>query len=250
MAIPVTNPEWELKKEEAKKLIAAAGCAGIMLWSRTDAERLLPKEYKDEVYIEPDGPVSTHEWLLTAKKAAELLQKAIAMLEPQQLAGGQSAGVWRKANDKMPELYPVNATSDLHFRLDGRKVDGFFLHSRCFEYFDNGIAGYKTIEFEEFARVEYLDESLQPATTGEGDENYVFENAKGQLVQFIKPTSPNATERQEGEFAEWAIEEGYTWLPATKKWGKYIGDDDLIRPEFTAYTTPELYKQYLTTPTQ
>jgi hypothetical protein len=66
---------------------------------------------------------------------------------------------WIRASDKMPVLYPVNATSELHYKLDGRKVDGFFLHSRCFEYFDNSISGYRQLEVEDFGRIEWLDES-------------------------------------------------------------------------------------------
>jgi len=65
---------------------------------------------------------------------------------------------WVKSSERMPELYPVNDSSEKHYRLDGYKVDGFFLHSQCFEYFDNGIAGYKQLELSEFNRIEWLEE--------------------------------------------------------------------------------------------
>lgn len=64
--------------------------------------------------------------------------------------------VWVRCNDVMPELYPVNNTENLHFRLDGVKVDGFFLHSRCFEYFNKVMEGYSQIEHDEFGRIEWL----------------------------------------------------------------------------------------------
>lgn len=70
---------------------------------------------------------------------------------------------WVKASDHTPETYPVNATSELHYKLDGRKVDGFFLHSRCFEYFDPSISGYRQLESEDFGRIEYLDETQTPS---------------------------------------------------------------------------------------
>lgn len=82
-------------------------------------------------------------------------------------AEGKSAGVWVRASERMPELYPVNNSHEFHYRLDSYKVDGFFLHSQCFEYFNPEIAGYTQLELTEFNRIEWLDEyASQPKGAG------------------------------------------------------------------------------------
>lgn len=82
MATPAFNPELDKRIKEGKELIAAAGCAALMFWSRTDAKRLCPKEHADYVIDDVEMPYRS-EWIVQAKKAIELLEKGIAMLEPQ-----------------------------------------------------------------------------------------------------------------------------------------------------------------------
>jgi len=93
------------------------------------------------------------------RKACELKQHTTlpSQLEGNTLKQEGEQWVWVRASERMPELYPVNNTEQLHFELDGRKVDGYFLHSRCFEYFNNEIAGYSQIDFDDFARIEWLE---------------------------------------------------------------------------------------------
>lgn len=79
MATPTNNPEFEAKKQKGKELIAAGGCYAICFWSRTDAERLLPKTHDKLPDLEP--PVYTGEWIQAAKKAIELIQSGIDILE-------------------------------------------------------------------------------------------------------------------------------------------------------------------------
>lgn len=79
MATPTVNPEWEEKKEKAFQLIAAGGCHAIAYWSRTDAERLLPKGLEP---LEPIDPlVYILDWEREGKKAIELIQKGLDMLK-------------------------------------------------------------------------------------------------------------------------------------------------------------------------
>lgn len=66
---------------------------------------------------------------------------------------------WVRASEKLPELYPVNNSSQNHYELDGRKVDGYFLDNQRFEYFDPIIAGYRQLELDAFNRIQWLDES-------------------------------------------------------------------------------------------
>src|ERR1700748_1759425 len=83
MPTPALNREYEKRKERAKELIAAGGCAAIKYWSATDAERLCPKEHSAEVKFEPlEGMVYISEWLTAAKKAVELITRGISLLEP------------------------------------------------------------------------------------------------------------------------------------------------------------------------
>lgn len=85
MATPMLDREYEERKKNAKKLIAAGGCAAIKFWSNTDALRLCPTEHKDEVKFEPpEGMVYISEWLDAAKKAIELIRKGIELIEPKQ----------------------------------------------------------------------------------------------------------------------------------------------------------------------
>ena len=77
---------------------------------------------------------------------------------------------WIKASDKIPELYPVNNTHENHYKLDAKKVDGYFLHSRCFEYFNDEISGFSHIELSQFNRIEWLDESAPSPVEGKSAE--------------------------------------------------------------------------------
>ena len=97
-------------------------------------------------------------------------------------AEGKSAGVWVRASERMPELYPVNNSHEFHYRLDSYKVDGFFLHSQCFEYFNPEIAGYTQLELTEFNRIEWLDEyASQPKGAGVKIKDFDI-NDKSHLV--------------------------------------------------------------------
>jgi len=83
MAIPILDKEYEERKKQAKELISAGGCAAIKYWSNTDAFRLCPSKYKDEVKFDPlEGMVYISEWLDTAKKAIEFISKGIELIEP------------------------------------------------------------------------------------------------------------------------------------------------------------------------
>lgn len=83
MATPIINKEYEEIKMRAKELIAAGGCAAIKFWSNTDADRLCPKEHRGEVKFEPlEGMVYADEWLESAQKAVELINRGIALLTP------------------------------------------------------------------------------------------------------------------------------------------------------------------------
>lgn len=83
MATPMYDKEWEDQKEYGKQLIAAGGCYALSFWSRTDAERLFPKNEKiTQNFIELDGvPIYNSEWIEEANKAIELIQKGIKLLE-------------------------------------------------------------------------------------------------------------------------------------------------------------------------
>lgn len=76
------NPEWEARKEEAKKLIAAGGCSAIKYWSNTDAIRLCPEEHKKEVHFEAlECMVYISEWEDAANKAIELINRGLALIK-------------------------------------------------------------------------------------------------------------------------------------------------------------------------
>lgn len=80
MATPKHDPEYELKKKTAKELIAAGGCYALYFWSRTDAERLCP-----EVHIkfnDTEVPYYISDWVKAGKKAVELIQEGINLLDP------------------------------------------------------------------------------------------------------------------------------------------------------------------------
>jgi hypothetical protein len=73
--------------------------------------------------------------------------------QPQQTQGKLYR--WVRASERTPDIFD---SAEKHYNLDGKKVDGFFLHQRCFEYFCNEIAGYKTIDESQFNRIEWLEE--------------------------------------------------------------------------------------------
>jgi len=108
-----------------------------------------------------------HGLIVTDTEMQEIIHQAKKVATQPIAAEGKSAGVWVKASERMPELYPVNNSHEFHYRLDGYKVDGFFLHSQCFEYFNPEIAGYTQLELTEFNRIEWLDEyASQPKGAG------------------------------------------------------------------------------------
>ena len=80
MATPIYDAEYEAKKEKAKELIAAGGCYAIQFWSHTDAIRLCPKEHNRlETHLE--ARVYIADWISSAKKAMQLIQEGIDLLE-------------------------------------------------------------------------------------------------------------------------------------------------------------------------
>ena len=112
---------------------------------------------------------------------------------------GREVWEWVKASERMPELYPVNNTDQLHFELDGRKVDGYFLHSRCFEYFNNEIAGYSQIDFDDFARIEWLERHPSQPLGGYTKEQvgeYGRSILKSISETFLNPENINRADRQ------------------------------------------------------
>lgn len=83
MATPMHDKDYEKRKQEAQELIAAGGCSAIKLWSGTDAERLCPKDHIKDVKFDPlEAPVYITEWLDAAKKAVELINRGIFLLQP------------------------------------------------------------------------------------------------------------------------------------------------------------------------
>lgn len=62
---------------------------------------------------------------------------------------------WIKASDKLPNLLESEM---FHYKLNGYKVDGYFLHQRCFQYFYPELVGYRSIEYENFNQIEWLYE--------------------------------------------------------------------------------------------
>ncbi|MES2287437.1 MAG: hypothetical protein V4547_17215 [Bacteroidota bacterium] len=69
------------QKKEARELIAAGGCYAIQLWSRTDADRLCPKKHNHFDII--TSAADNSEWVESGKKAIELIQKGINLLNPE-----------------------------------------------------------------------------------------------------------------------------------------------------------------------
>jgi len=85
---------------------------------------------------------------------------------------------WIKATDRLPDLYPVNDSNKKHYRLDGEKVDGLFLDSQCFEYFDFDAKEYNKIKGHEFYRIEWLDETPPVKEQGYSGWVSIEENGK------------------------------------------------------------------------
>lgn len=82
MAVPAHNPEYDQRKQDGKKLIAAGGCSALSLWSRTDAVRLCPPEHMKEVdFAELEPNMFISEWLDAAKRAVVLIQRGIDLIE-------------------------------------------------------------------------------------------------------------------------------------------------------------------------
>jgi len=81
MATPIHDKEYEDLKLKAKELIAAGGCFAIQYWSNTDAQRLCPEEY-NKLEIHPEVPHYIPSWITSGKKAIELIQQGINLLEP------------------------------------------------------------------------------------------------------------------------------------------------------------------------
>lgn len=142
---------------------------------------------------------------------------------------------WIKASEKIPELYPVNASSELHYKLDGRKVDGFFLHSQCFEYFDVTISGYSQIEGHEFGRIEYLDES--PTAQQQGESGELPDIYKGELN-----TKRIAEYRRVGQ--AFSVDEGTIRdvFCAGADWYKSLVTALSLPSPEQGWTTPELFE--------
>ena len=80
MATPKNDAEYEAKKQKAKELIAAGGCFAIQYWSHTDALRLCPKEH-NKLETQLEAPIYINEWVTSAKKAMQLIQEGIDLLE-------------------------------------------------------------------------------------------------------------------------------------------------------------------------
>lgn len=145
----VTDTEMQEIIHQAKKVATQPIAA--------DAEELAYQHYPEDIPMESPSDRCKNYYL------REAFLKGYANNASQQ----KSAGVWVKASERMPELYPINNSHEFHYRLDGYKVDGFFLHSQCFEYFNPEIAGYTQLELTEFNRIEWLDEyASQPKGAG------------------------------------------------------------------------------------
>lgn len=88
----------------------------------------------------------------------DVIVKTIYQYAQQPAPAAVSAGTWVKASDKPPSVF---GSDELHYKLDGRKItDGFFInHGKQFQYYDGFGKDYKTLESDDFRRIEYLDES-------------------------------------------------------------------------------------------